>query len=293
MSRLGYIPNRAARSLRGGSFLSIGVVVKQLERTGETMVTAGIVDAAEEYGYTVALVQVSHPESNTISGAMRRLSNAAVDGLIIVQAGHASSETIALPVGLPVVVSDTKLTDSYAAVTADQIQGSRLAVEHLIGLGHKTIHHVTGPPDSVSGLARTGAWRRTLMEHGIDAPEPITGDWSADSGYAAGLRLANQDGVTAVYCSNDEMSFGLIRALTEQGISVPEDVSVVGFDDIGVSKYFLPPLTTVRQDFRRIGRELVEKLITLMSETGNGNRGHDLVPCELIVRGSTAPPRRR
>lgn len=290
MIRLGYVPNRAARSLRRGAFLSIGVVIAQLDQTGEALVTAGIVDAAEKFGYTVSLVQVSTPGGNAVVGAIDRLVASGVDGLIIVQAGPADSDIGALPLDLPVVVSNTKLMDRYSAVVSDQVQGSRLATTYLLGLGHQTVYHVSGPIESMSAAPRTGAWRRALLEQGAVVPDPIVGDWSAESGYIAGKKLATERNITAVYCANDEMAFGVIRAFSEEGISVPNKVSVVGFDDISLSKYFLPALTTVRQDFRRIGHELVEVIVDQIQGQNRGAHIQRLIPCELKPRGSAAPP---
>ena len=125
--------------------------------------------------------------------------------------------------------------------------------------------------------------------HGRSVPDPVTGDWTAASGYEAGLRLADDPTCTAVFCANDEMALGLIRALGEKGLAVPQDVSVVGFDDIPLAETFIPPLTTVHQDFAGLGRACVTKLLTLI-EMGDDEVGVDLVPTHLVVRGSTAPP---
>lgn len=290
MVRLGYVPNRAARSLRRGAFLSLGVVVAQLDQTGEALVTAGIVDSAEQLGYTVSLVQVSNPGDNAVARAVNRLAASGIDGLIIVQARSTDSDIGLLPLDLPVVVSDTKFMDRYSAVVSDQVQGSELATNYLLGLGHQTVHHVSGPVESMSAAPRTGSWRRALVKHGAVVPDPVVGDWSAESGYIAGKKLARQENVTAIYCANDEMAFGVIRAFFEEGISVPDEVSVVGFDDITLSKYFLPSLTSVSQDFRRIGKELVEVVVDQIQGHRKGTHVQRLIPCELKVRGSTARP---
>jgi transcriptional regulator, lacI family len=166
----------------------------------------------------------------------------------------------------------------------------RDAVEHLLELGHRTVHHVSGPEDSQSSLIRRATWARCLQEAGREVPEPVPGGWEAAAGYEAGLHLAADPEVTAIFCANDELALGLIRAMHEQGRRVPQDVSVVGFDGLAVGEYSFPPLTTVRQDFKRHGREMVGLVLEqVASRTLDGSRSI-IIPTELIVRGSTAPP---
>lgn len=199
---------------------------------------------------------------------------------------------MALPDGLPVAVSDSRLVGHYPSVVADQAQGTEAAMQHLVELGHRRIHHIAGPADSEPALVRAETWRRCLIEAGIEPPPVIRGDWTAHSGYLAGQELAADEAVTAVFCANDEMAFGLIRALHERGRRVPEEVSVVGFDDIGLSGYSFPPLTTVRQDFHRIGKELVTMVLRHLRDGHPQAGGAVIIPTELVVRETTAPPRR-
>nr|PKY82536.1 LacI family transcriptional regulator [Actinomyces naeslundii] len=290
MNQLGYSPNRAAQALRRGSFKTIGVLTQQIQRTGEALTTAGVLEAATAVGYAVNLVQVEHPASNDLREAVYRLSHQAIDGLVIVQAGRAGREQLVLPPSMPVAVSDSTLMDYYPSASADQVGGVRDAVTHLLELGHRTVHHVCGPEDSQSALIRKATWARTLREAGRDVPETVSGGWEAAAGYEAGLRLAADPEVTAVFCANDELALGLIRAMHEQGRRVPTDVSVVGFDGLDVGEYSFPPLTTVRQDFRRHGREMVSLVLEQAgSGTLDGSRSI-IIPTEFLVRGSTAPP---
>ena len=154
MNQLGYSPNRAAQALRRGSFRAIGVLTQQIQRTGEALTTAGVLEAATRADYTVNLVQVERPESEDLRQAVYRLSHQAVDGLVVVQAGRAGPEHLSLPPTLPVAVSDSALVGYYPSASADQVQGVRDAVGHLLGLGHRTVHHVTGPEGSQSALIR-------------------------------------------------------------------------------------------------------------------------------------------
>lgn len=290
MEALGYAPNHAARALRSGSFGAIGVVAHRLARTGETRTVEAVVEAARREGFTVSLVDVHTPSPDDVSAAVRRLDNQAVDGLVVIRAETATPETLVLPSRLPVVVADSRFVGRHAAVGADEAAGARTAVEHLLALGHRRVHHVAGPDGSVPARLRSDAWRQACASAGIEAPATVAGDWTAGSGYRAGQRLAADPLVTAVFCANDEMAVGLVRAMFEAGRRVPEDVSVVGFDDIPLAEYLWPPLTTVVHDFERIGRALVDLLVRQIRDGVDTSSERVVVPAPLVVRASTAPP---
>jgi DNA-binding LacI/PurR family transcriptional regulator len=292
MDQLGYSPNRAARALRNGTFGAIGVLSHGFHRTGEALMAEALIEAAELEDYSVTLLHVRDPGPQSWENAAHRISHQAIDGLVIMRAEKATPATLALPAGMPVAVSFSKFAGHYPTVSADQVQGTEDAVRHLLDLGHRTVHHVAGPQDSEHALVRSGTWRRCLIEAGTRAPEPVYGDWSARSGYEAGRRLAADPDVTAVFCANDEMAFGLVRALHEQGRRVPDDVSVVGFDDIAVSGWASPPLTTVRQDFPAVGRALISLVLDQLRSQSVPPPALTLVPTELVVRASSGPPPR-
>ncbi len=289
MDKLGYSPNRAAQVLRSGAFRTIGVLTQQIQRTGEAWTTSGVLEAAARAGYTVVMAQVAQPGAEEMGRAVHRLAQQAIDGLVIVQAGTATAEHLALPAGLPVASSDSALVERYPSASADQVQGVRDAVSHLLGLGHRTVHHIAGPADSRSAHVRSAAWAHCLAEAGITVPDPVPGGWEAGDGYAAGLELARDPEVTAVLCANDEVALGLVRALHESGRRVPEDVSVVGFDGLPLGEYAFPPLTTVQQDFRRAGAEMV-RLVLAQAQGQPLEESHVIIPTRLVVRASTAAP---
>jgi DNA-binding LacI/PurR family transcriptional regulator len=195
-----------------------------------------------------------------------------------------------MPDGLPVVVVDSSAHYDYPIVDTDQAQGARLATEHLLDLGHQTVWHLGGPPTSFAAARRLRSWRQTLTDRGRKVPPVLVGDWSPGSGYDAGQRIADDENVTAVFVANDQMALGLLRALHERGRAVPEDVSVVGFDDMEEAAQFWPPLTTIRQSFAEVGRRSVDALI---NEIQAGEHHHQpvSVATELVIRSSTAPPR--
>jgi len=291
MGQLGYSPNYAARALRNGSFGTIGLIAHRFGRTGEALTTEAVLEAAEAEDYSVTLLTVRDPDAEGWEPAAHRLSHQAIDGLVIIRAEQATPESLSLPTGMAVAVADSRLAGHYPAVSADQVQGTADAVRHLLELGHRNIHHIAGPVTSEPARVRAATWQRTLESAGVHSPKPWRGDWSARSGYAVGQEIALDPDITAVYSANDEMAFGLMRALHECGRRVPEDVSVVGFDDIALAEFSSPPLTTVKQDFPRLGHELVRLVLTQIRATASIPRDRVLVPTQLIVRGTTAPPR--
>lgn len=288
MDELGYRPNSAARALRSGKFRSIGVIMFSLSSYGNTRTLDAVASVAASAGYSLTLITVETASQSDVSGAFVRLREHAVDGVIILIESHRLDESeIALPTGLPVVVLDSHAAYAYPVVDNDQAQGARLATEHLLDLGHETVRHVSGPLESYAAERRRDAWRETLERRGAPVPEVEVGDWTADSGYEIGTRLAKDPSVTAVFVSNDQMALGLVRALHEAGRAVPDDVSVVGFDDMPDSANYWPPLTTVRQHFDRVGSGAIRALLAEIE--GEGAKGRTLVPTELVVRASSAP----
>jgi DNA-binding LacI/PurR family transcriptional regulator len=290
MDELGYSPNHAARALRYGSFGTIGLIAHRLARTGESRTVEAVVEAARAEGYTVSLVDVQSPSSDDVTEAAARLSHQSIDGLVIIRAETATPASLALPPRMPVVVSDSRFVGHHPAVAADQVTGTHLAVQHLLDLGHRTVHHLAGPVDSAPAEIRVDTWREHLVGSGRAVPPVLRGDWSARSGYEQGRALAQDPDVTAVFCANDEMAAGLVRALYEHGRRVPEDISVVGFDDIPLTEFLWPPLTTVQQDFHLIGHQLVDLLLRQIRGRETLTDTRIVVPTRLVVRGSTAAP---
>lgn len=290
MRQLGYRPNSAARALRYGRFNTIGVILFGLSSTGNSRTVEAIATHAAAEGYAITLIPVGVPTQDNVLGAFTRLGELAVDGVVVIIEVHLlDASTVALPPGVHVVIVDSDAGDRYPVVDTDQADGARQAVRHLIDLGHRTVWHVAGPADSYASERRTNAWRQTLADAGLTTPPIERGDWSAESGYRAGLRLADQPDCTAIFVANDQMALGVLRALHERGRNVPEQVSVVGFDDIPDAGSYQPPLTTVHQDFAAVGRHCVQTLLRQIHNEPT-DAGTDLVPTHLIVRDSTAPP---
>ncbi|MER6413783.1 LacI family DNA-binding transcriptional regulator [Streptomyces humidus] len=290
MAELGYRPNSAARALKRGEFRTIGVITFTLSTTGNVRTLEAIATSAAEEGYAVTLLPVAVPTTDEVRGAFSRLEELAVDAVIVIMEVHLwDATTVKLPPHVQVVVVDSDAGDHYTVVDTDQAGGTRTAVQYLLDLGHRTVWHLGGPESSFAAQRRADAWRAALIEAGRTPPPLVRGDWSAESGYRAGLELAAREECTAVFAANDQMALGLLRALHERGRRVPEDVSVIGFDDIPEAGSFLPPLTTLHQDFAEVGRLCVQAVLRKMRPDGS-EHGTTLVPTRLVLRDSVAPP---
>ncbi|MCF1593327.1 LacI family DNA-binding transcriptional regulator [Streptomyces muensis] len=287
MRELGYRPNSAARALKRGEFRTLGVITFSLSTHGNIRTLEAIATSAARHGYAVTLLPVAVPTQDEVNGAFSRLGELAVDAVIVIMEIHLlDAATVSLPPGVQVVVADSDAGDRYTVVDTDQAGGARDAVRHLLDLGHHTVWHLAGPEDSFAAQRRANAWHAALTEAGATPPPLVRGDWSAESGYRAGLHLADHPDCTAVFAANDQMALGLLRALHERGRRVPDDVSVIGFDDLPESASFLPPLTTIHQDFAEVGRLCVEGVITKIRH-GDTTHGTTLVPTRLVLREST------
>jgi DNA-binding LacI/PurR family transcriptional regulator len=206
--------------------------------------------------------------------------------VVVIAPQRAAAEELRVrPPRVPVVAVDGGLDADLPVVRVDQAAGARVLTEHLLALGHRTVHHVAGPPDWLEAEERVAGWQQALRAAGAPVPEPVYGDWSPRSGYAAGLVLAADARVTAVFAGNDQMALGVVRALQDSGRAVPGDVSVVGFDDIPEAEFFGPALTTIRQNFAEVGRRSITHLLALVS--GGEPPGDGVVAAELVVRAST------
>ncbi|MFZ7087638.1 LacI family DNA-binding transcriptional regulator [Curtobacterium sp. RRHDQ10] len=289
MDELGYRPNRAARALRSGRFRTIGVIMFTLASFGNMKTLESIVEAAGAADFTITLLPMASRTEAGVRSAFSRLTEQAVDAVVIVIESHVmDAAEVELPDGVPIVVIDSTDTTAHPAIDIDQAEGARLATQHLLDLGHATVAHVSGPTGSFSAMRREASWRATLEHAGRVVPPVLRGDWNTSSGYRAGLEILDRPEITAVFAANDETALGILRAAHESGRRVPEDLSVVGFDDSPASDSYWPPLTTVHQSFDDVGRRAIANLIAQMEDEPVPSTG--LVPVSLVVRASTAPP---
>lgn len=293
MRSLGYRPSRSARSLASGRTRMLGVISFDAARYGPANILTAINTAAQKAGYLLSSIALDDTaDHNTVAEAADRLSAEGADGLIAIAPQHRVGRALAdARLDTPLVVLENEVRGSTPLATADSRAGARKAVEHLLRLGHATVWHIAGPTGWTSADQRIESWRETLKAAGAEIPELLVGDWSADSGYETGRRLAGRSDVTAIFASNDQMALGLLHALREAGRSVPDDVSVVGYDDIPEAAHLLPPLTTVRTDFAEIGTRSLQLLLDRIDGLPEA-RVEPVIPVELIVRRSCGRPPR-
>ncbi|MFK0110553.1 LacI family DNA-binding transcriptional regulator [Streptomyces sp. NPDC091217] len=295
--QLGYRRNNAARALASGRTRSIGVVTLGTALYGPASLLMGVERVVRDTGYALRVVNTVEGDPAGISGAVDSLLDQGVDGIVISEPidEQTDGEDVLLQIDVPVLVMGppppvTAPSVLTAGDGADLM--ARTATEHLLALGHTTVHHLAGPQRWYAARDRLEGWRAALTAQDREVPAVVEGDWSAASGYAAGQRFAADDRVTAVFSANDDMAIGLIRALTEAGRRVPEDVSVVGFDDIPVAAYVTPPLTTVRQPFDAVAQEGLKRLVHAIENPTADPLPSSGPPVDLIARASTAPPPR-
>ena len=297
IEELGYRPNTAARALVTGSTRTIGLVTSHINQYGPAQTLLGLEQAARAAGYSLGVALLDDDSEDAMREAVDRFVAQSVDAVVALSTyGQAVESLRRFDVPVPLIAVQVGRDERRPTVWVDQEAGAALATRHLLELGHRTVHHVAGPGDSLEARGRIVGWRRELQAAGAEVPDLLMGDWWPSSGHAAGRELAarirsSRTGpppVTAVFLANDQMALGLINALHDEGLCIPGDVSVVGFDDVPESAYYTPPLTTVRQDFAELGRRGVE---LVLSRLAGEDHQTEPVPPQLVVRSTTGPPR--
>lgn len=285
MERLGFRANYAARSLKLGSYKTVGLVFFELHG-GELSVLSGISTAAAQKGYAITLVTASPGEQLTLGEAARRMATLPVDAMIFNLGRMVDDfEGYRSPTGLKTVIVTPFEQVGCTTVSDDQAGAARIAVQRLVELGHRQIRFIAGPAESLASRNRELGWREALAQAGLDAVEPLRGDWGADSGYEAGARLAASDAeCTAILAGNDNMAYGAMLALRDAGVDVPGDVSVIGFDDSLPGVVPNSQLSSIRFDHAELGRRAFEE--ALLAEAAPRRV---LVPATLIERASLGP----
>lgn len=285
---LGYRPSAAARALARRRTRTIGLLVVGLPFHGPASTANGFNTAARARGWDVAIAATDGTDVSDVRQAVESLLGQDVRAVVVVAPGPPVADALkALAERVP-VVSSVDLVPGAALVPVDDERGAALAVQHLEMLGHREVLHLAGPEGWTEADQRIAGWRAESQRLGLAAPGLLRGDWSASSGYEAGARLAREGAPTAIFSANDQMALGLLAAFRQASIRVPEDVSVVGYDDIPEAAFFAPPLTTLRPDFGGLGRRMLARVEAQLADEA-GSPETALVP-RLILRASTAPP---
>ena len=288
IAELNYTPSPTARAMAKRRSGSIGLIQAGRPDYGPSNAALGFNEAAREAGYVVSQVSMRALDADALTQAVHRLVLQRVEAIVLISGERDGVEVIrGIDAGVPLVAVASEEEPGLHRAAIDQYAGARLATEHLIGLGHREIRHITGPPDSMDAAERRRGWADALRAHGLEARHPLVGDWLAASGDAAGRELLADRAATAVFVGNDQMALGLLHACAEAGVRVPEELSVVGFDDIPEAAYFTPPLTTVRQDFDALGRDVMATVLDVLRDERSAVDRTSRVP-ELVVRASAA-----
>ncbi|GAB3165019.1 LacI family DNA-binding transcriptional regulator [Myceligenerans halotolerans] len=289
IKELGFRPNGAARALATGGQPMIAVFTGDTTRYGYASTLQGIEEAARQAGFMVVISVVETDDRRTVDAAIDHALGQPMAGAVVLEYDPAGVATLdAIPPWLPVVAaaSGRPADEKIAHAFMDDRLAAARATQHLLDIGHRSVHHVAIPSPGRPS-ARMLGWRDALAAAGAPVPEVLYADWAPDSGYDAGTRLASSEEVTAILCGNDELAMGLVRGMTDAGRRVPQDVSVIGFDDHPLAHLWTPSLTTVRQDFVRLGQKAFH-LLRAQIDSGTTPASVRFVP-DLILRSSAAP----
>lgn len=287
----GYVVNRSARSLRRRQTGTIVALVPNIGNPFFSNILEGIETVCAEKEINVLIADTQKP-SMSQSKLQAYFSNNTADGIVILDGTISVEEMRSTNANLPPMVTagEWSADPTVPVVLVDNLKGAELAVSHLYELGHRTFGHVSGHPNHLPGRERLEGFKRTLQARHIDPSEAwiFGGDYSLESGHQAGqswLELSNPP--SAVFCAGDGMTFAFISTLNRAGVCVPEDVSVVGFDDLDVAQHYIPALTTIHQPRRALGASAARHLIDLMEGRRVETRPARHEPW-LVERDSTA-----
>ncbi|WP_333736898.1 LacI family DNA-binding transcriptional regulator [Streptomyces sp. IBSBF 2806] len=292
IEEMGYRRNFSARALATRRTRTLGVVASDTTLYGPASTLFALEEAARAEGYLVSTVSLRKLTMESVSEALDHLSEGGVEGVVAIAPQRSAVDALAeLRHPFPVVIVGGGPGVDIAGVSVDQHLGARLATGHLLAAGHRTVWHLAGPEEWQEAADRAAGWRDTLETAGVEPPMLLRGDWSPLSGYRAGQELAGWvgRGLTAVFVANDQMALGVLRALREAGVRTPQDVAVVGFDDIPEAEFFAPPLTTVRQDFSAVGKQGIALLLDLIEGRPAATAPRVAIEPQLVVRASTFP----
>lgn len=287
IEELNFKPNLLAQSLKRGSSMTIGVLVQAVESPFFNETLRGIEDTLSGTGYA-ALIVSGHWNASEEAERIRLLIARRADGLILLSGHLDDEEVLAFSEHLPIVAAGRQLEAPRAAsLRLDNVEGGLLATRHLLSLGHTRIAHISGPADHIDAIERLSGYRMALEEAGLafDPGLVVQGDFRETGGLlAVNQLLARGLPFSALFAANDQTAFGARLALYRKGIRVPEDISLIGYDDLPGSSFTTPPLTTIRQPVYEMGRQAAIALLALI---GGQDAALELPRLELVIRETT------
>jgi DNA-binding LacI/PurR family transcriptional regulator len=291
IAELGYRPNVAAQALARERTHTVGVLALGTPLHGPSRRVFTLERAARHHGYTLALASIPDLSAASVAEGLDSLLARGVEGVVLEVPNHLVQLDAVQLAGLPLISSAGRIPGIARQTVVDvaQRETCRMLTQHLLDLGHQTVWHLAGPRDWDVARKRLSGWRLALRASGRQIPPVLFGDWSARSGYEQGRKLAARDTVTAIFAANDHMAMGVLRALAEAGRRVPEDVSVVGFDDVPEAEFQMVPLTTVAIDADAAAERILSELVHMI-EGGEPAKSAIELGADLVIRRSSGPP---
>ena len=291
ISKLQFMPNPVARSLAGGKSMSVGVVIQAIDSPFYGEALAAIEKGLVRANYSALFVSGHWREADE-RRCIDHLLSRRVEGIILMNSCLADQELLHLSRNLPLVLTGRDVAGArICSLDVDSTPGARLATDYLIGQGHRRIAFIGGPADHPDAVQRFSGYKASLAAHKVafDRKLVVTGDYSDAGGHAAmGDLLDSGVKFTAVFAANDQSAHGAMLALHRRGLKVPQDISMIGFDDLPASSFTIPPLTTVHRSIREIGVAAADAMVDLI----DGRAPVAKVPsATLAVRESTRPLR--
>jgi len=287
---LNYRPSKAAVNLRAKMSKTIAIILYGSWFNGPVQIALNVEMAAKTSGFDVIINNVTETEQQ-VEEALENVRDWGVDGVIIIIPAHGLplKKIYAICDDIPIIFIDSYPSENAPSIVLDEADGTKQIIEHLIALGHQSFCEISGPQNWYSARIRHHTCIDVLKAHGLPEPIHMESNWTTSGGYQATRRALEQgQSFTAIIAANDSMALGAYRALHQAGLSVPKDVSIVGFDDIEEAAYFTPPLTTVRHNFIQLGTVGFESLLQLIDDPDQAI-GKKVVDPRLIIRDSTAP----
>lgn len=297
VEKLGYHPSTLARSLSQMRSYTLGIVTYGLKYIGPSQTLNGIADQADKLGYMLLMKELNSFEAYKIDDVINSLLSRQVDGILWaapeIGDNHAWIEERLEKIPVPIVFLAMQPRKGIPSVATDNFKGAVMAVQHLLDCGRKKIGHISGPLDWWEAQERKRGWQKTLKSAGYDASEQrcVEGTWSSKSGEKAFIQLLKSfPDMDAVFVSNDQMALSVLRQACRRSIKVPEQLAVIGFDDIPESAYFYPSLSTISQDLQLVGVKAIQDVVGMI-QARQGNRSvtakSRLIQPTLVVREST------
>lgn len=286
IDKLGYIPNRAAQMMHTQKSNTLEIMTfgdRPFKFQGPF---SGMVKSSKELGYHLSFAMSPVGE---VEQALNSLVSRLIDGIIFIDTENKLNGELpeSIKKRIPYIFLGQPKAFKGPAVSYDQRHGICLAIEHLLELGHNKIAEISGPPNDIDAIERHEMWLELAKKNKLDCTLQRIGDFSYESGYKAALSLLEQDkSFTAILVANDSMATAAVKAIVEKGLRVPEDISVIGFDDAPHAAFGIPPLTTIAQDFDEYGKASIEHLVNRL-DNDTGIIEHKLLKPTLITRQST------